>query len=72
MSGYVRRWRVEEELLLREESLNSLLDLSQRAFSLREHDIIQLALEEVERLTSSEIGYLHFVNADQNTIELYQ
>ena len=71
LSGYVRRWRVEEELLLREESLNSLLDLSQRASTLRERDIIQLALEEVERLTSSEIGYLHFVNADQNTIELY-
>ncbi len=66
LSAYARRWRVEQELLLREESLNSLLDLSQRALALRERDIIQLALEEVESLTSSEIGYLHFVNADQN------
>jgi signal transduction histidine kinase len=71
LSGYARRWRVEEELRLREESLNSLLDLSQRTLALRERDIVQLALEDVESLTSSEIGYLHFVNADQNSIELY-
>ncbi|MEI6669007.1 MAG: GAF domain-containing protein [Acidobacteriota bacterium] len=71
LAGHLRRRRVEEALLLREMSLNSLLDLSQRASTLSERDVIQLALEEVERLTLSEIGYLHFVNPDQHSIQLF-
>ncbi len=71
LSNFIQRRRIEEALLLREMSMNSLLDLSQRASALAERDIIQLALEEVERLTFSQIGYLHFVNPDQNTIQLF-
>ena len=71
LSEFIQRQRTEEALLLREKSLNSLLDLSQHASTLHEHDIIQLALEEVERLTLSEIGYLHFINADQATIQMF-
>lgn len=71
LGGFIQRRRAEESLQLREMSLNSLLDLSQQASTMQERDIIQLALEEVERLTNSKIGYLHFVNADQNSIQLY-
>jgi transcriptional regulator with GAF, ATPase, and Fis domain len=34
-------------------------------------EIVQFALEEGERLTGSKIGYFHFVNPDQKTIQLY-
>ncbi|MBP7692832.1 MAG: GAF domain-containing protein [Anaerolineales bacterium] len=71
LSGIIQRRRAEEALRLREMSLNSLLDLSQRAPDLPESDIIQLALEEAERLTLSQIAYLHFVNPDQDSIQLY-
>lgn len=71
LGGVIQRRRAEEALQLREMSLNSLLDLSQRAAELDERDIIQLALEEAERLTASQIGYLHFINPDQNSIQLY-
>jgi PAS domain S-box-containing protein len=59
------RRHADHALHLREMSLNSLLDLSQSAFTMQEREIIQLALEEVERLTESQIGYLHFINPDQ-------
>jgi PAS domain S-box-containing protein len=68
---FIQRRRDLEVLNVRDMSLNSLLDLSQRTSNLAERDIIQLALEEVERLTQSKIGYLHFVNADQNSIQLF-
>ena len=71
LGGLIRRRRAEQALILREGSLNSLLDLSQQASTMREEDIIQLALEEVERLTLSQIGYLHFVNPGQDSIHLF-
>ena len=51
--------------------LNSLLEISQKAADLSERQIIQHTLEEVVRLTQSEIGYLHFVNQDEESIELF-
>jgi PAS domain S-box-containing protein len=71
LSDFLQRQRAEEALHARELSLNSLLELSQHASRMSEREIIQLALEEVERLTASELGYLHFVNGDQNSLELY-
>lgn len=65
------RKEAEEALRLREMGLNSLLDLSQKASELSEKEIIQLAVEETVKLTQSKIGYLHFVNPDQRTIQLY-
>ena len=44
--------------------------ISQRANELGERDLIQLVLEEAVRLTDSAIGYLHFVNDDQEGIQL--
>ncbi len=56
---------------LNESRLNSLLALSERASGLSEQDIIVLGLEEAVRLTQSQIGYFHFVNDDQRTLQLF-
>lgn len=56
---------------LDESRLNSLLALSERASELAEQDIVILALEEAVRLTRSRIGYFHFVNDDQKTLNLF-
>lgn len=64
------RKRVEHERKLNESRLNSLLELSQKAHELSERDIVQHAIETAVKLTNSKIGYLHFVNPDQNTIQL--
>jgi diguanylate cyclase (GGDEF)-like protein/PAS domain S-box-containing protein len=47
-----------------------VLTLSERLDVLDEREIIQQGLEASVRLTESKIGYFHFVNEDQNTIEL--
>ena len=65
-----QRNKVEEELRLNNMRLDSLMELSQTAHQLSEHEIVQVAIEEAARLTGSEIGYLHFVNPDENTLRL--
>lgn len=56
---------------LNEARLNSLLTLSEQAHHLTEQDIISLGLEEAVRLAQSQIGYLHFINDDQQTLQLF-
>ncbi len=51
--------------------LKAMFELSQQAHELDERQLLQRGMEEAVRLTASEIGYLHFVNDDQETIELY-
>jgi len=60
----------ENERALNESRLNSLLELSQKAHILSEYEIVSTALEEAERLTASQIAYLHFVNPAHDSIEL--
>jgi PAS domain S-box-containing protein len=60
----------EETLKLNEARLDSLLELSQKADQISEAEIIQYAMQAMVRLTQSEIGYFHFLNPDQNTIQL--
>jgi len=64
------RRQAEKWLGLERARLDSLLELSQKTHELREREIIQWVLEESVRFTDSRIGYLHFVNPDQRTIEL--
>lgn len=64
------RKRVEHERKLNESRLSSLFELSQIAHTLSEQEIVRQVIEEGVRLTDSEIGYLHFVNSDQKTIQL--
>lgn len=62
------RRQAEEILRSNEARLNSLLTLSQQAGAMSEQEIIEFALREAIKLTSSQIGYLHFVNPDQKTL----
>ncbi len=56
-------------LLLSDMRLRAMFDLSQRAESLDERELLSHGLEEAIRLTGSRIGYVHFVNEDES-IEL--
>ena len=47
-----------------------LLELPKKAEVLGEKDFMQFALERAEELTESVIGFMHFVNDDEATIEL--
>jgi len=55
---------------LNESRLHAMLALSQEAHNLGEKEIARQAIETAVELTNSEIGYLHFVNPDQRTIQL--
>ncbi|MCF8160322.1 MAG: GAF domain-containing protein [Polaromonas sp.] len=48
----------------------ALLDLPHAAETMAERDFMQHGLGLAEQLTASEIGFIHFVNDDQETIEL--
>ncbi|NNJ09571.1 GAF domain-containing protein [Chloroflexales bacterium ZM16-3] len=63
--------RAQAAELMDDRRLSALFELSERAHTLSESEIIQLALEHAVTLTSSQIGYLHFINMDQLTIQLY-
>jgi PAS domain S-box-containing protein len=56
--------RVVEDALRTALKLNGLVD----RMSVRE--LVQACLDEAERITGSRIGFLHFVNQDEKTIEL--
>lgn len=49
---------------------SALLQLSRDAEQLDEQSLLQRGLDIVQQLTRSKIGFLHFVSADQNEIEL--
>jgi two-component system sensor histidine kinase/response regulator len=58
-------------LAMSDRRLSAMFAISQQASNLNEHELLQLGIEEAVTLTNSEIGYLHFVNEDQQTIALY-
>jgi two-component system sensor histidine kinase/response regulator len=51
--------------------LKAMFEMSQQSAQLNERELLQLGIEEAVRLTESEIGYLHLVNEDTETIELF-
>lgn len=63
------RKRIEAERRLNEDRLESLYTLSQMREA-SEAEIIGYALEEGVRLTNSKVGYLHFLNNDQMSLDL--
>ena len=63
------RKEAEEATRRNEERLEALLYLGQQEWP-SEMELIEFALEEAVRLTESEVGYFHFLNDDQQTIEL--
>ena len=64
------RKEAEERLRLDEERTTALLDLSSRTWETKDQ-LVDHALEEAVRLTKSTVGYLHFMDPDQQTIELF-
>jgi len=64
-------YRELEDLLRRnEERFNSLLKLIHLK-GLPESEFIDTVLDECIRLTGSRVGYFHFINQDQNSIQLF-
>lgn len=53
-----------------DQRLTAMFAMSQRAAALPEMELLRLGIDECVRLTDSQIGYLHFVNEDQETIAL--
>ncbi|MDQ5879961.1 MAG: two-component system, sensor histidine kinase and response regulator, partial [Pseudomonadota bacterium] len=51
--------------------LNAMFDMSQKSADLDERALLQLGIDEAVRLTGSDIGYLHLMNDDQETFQLY-
>ncbi|MBY9007892.1 MAG: PAS domain S-box protein [Candidatus Lokiarchaeota archaeon] len=64
------RKNIEEEVNLHKQRLESLLTLSQLQ-NVSEKEVIRFALEESVKLTKSEVGYLHFFNDNQKSIDLF-
>ena len=53
-----------------EQVLQSRLRIVQYANTHTLHDVLRFTLDELETLTASKVGYYHFVEADQRTIDL--
>jgi PAS domain S-box-containing protein len=70
VADITERKQVEIELQLNESRLEALLKLSNMTEA-SEGKITSFALEEGVRLTSSKIGYMHFINDDQISLQLY-
>lgn len=49
---------------------SAMLDLPKVSDQLDERDFMQHALDLIEQMTESEISFMHFVNMDENSIEL--
>ncbi|HRD66263.1 MAG TPA: PAS domain S-box protein [Candidatus Competibacter sp.] len=58
------------QLLISDMRLKAMFEMSQQSDQMDERELLQRGIEEAVRLTGSEIGYLHFVNDDQETIQL--
>ncbi len=65
-----QRRETERQLARQVERSRVLLELPLKAEQLAEREFVQFALEQAETLTGSSIGFLHFVNADGESIEL--
>ncbi|MGE5492340.1 MAG: PAS domain S-box protein [Actinomycetota bacterium] len=57
-------------LMISDSRLQAMFAMSQKADQLDEHALLQMGIDEAVRLTGSQIGYLHFVNEDQESLEL--
>lgn len=64
------RHKMQNKLARDASRFEGLLKLNEVATQLPEKEFMQFGLEWVERLTGSKIAFIHFVNEDQETIEL--
>jgi len=64
------RKKMQSKLERDKNRFEGLLSLNEAAIRMPEKEFMQFGLEWVERLTDSKIAFIHFVNEDQETIEL--
>jgi PAS domain S-box-containing protein len=69
-TNITQRKQSEELLALQTRRAEALLELPSAAERMGESDFMQHGQELAEQLTGSEIAFIHFVNDDQETIEL--
>lgn len=62
---------VNRRLRVSDLRLNAMFELSQKSSRMDERELLQTGVEESARLTGSRIGYLHFVHAERETVELF-
>ncbi len=65
-----QRYLMQAKIERDSKRFEGLLKLSEMASRLPEKEFMQFGLEWVEKLTESKIAFIHFVNEDQETIEL--
>lgn len=65
-----QRKQAEQKLTLLAHRAEALLDLPEKSTVLEETAFMAYVLDLAEELTGSEIGFMHFVDADEETIEL--
>ncbi|MFM6989532.1 MAG: EAL domain-containing protein [Arenimonas sp.] len=62
---------LQKQALAQEARINgALLQLPEAAGSMDEAEVLRFGLETMERLTGSEVAFLHFVSEDQETLQL--
>ncbi|MBM4202092.1 MAG: PAS domain S-box protein, partial [Gammaproteobacteria bacterium] len=61
---------VNRRLSLSDQRLGAMFAMSQQASEMSETELLQHGVDEAVRLTGSAIGYLHFLNEDQETLRL--
>ena len=65
-----QRHKMQAKIERDSKRFEGLLKLSEMSTSMPEREFMQFGLEWVEALTESKISFIHFVNDDQETIEL--
>lgn len=61
---------MQDRILRNRYRMEALLKINAAGGSMPEKDFLKLGLEYAERLTSSQISFIHFVNSDGDSIEL--
>lgn len=64
------RKQVEQLLAMQARRATALLALPEKSVEMDEASFMRYVLDQAEALTGSEIGFMHFVNSDEETIEL--
>jgi PAS domain S-box-containing protein len=67
---FIRLQRERQKLEVQNRRSLALIDLPKQAEALEEQEFMQYALEQTEALTGSQIGFMHFINDDNESIEL--
>jgi PAS domain S-box-containing protein len=65
-----QRRKMEHEIKRDAQQFEALLNIHEEGGALPENELLRFGLEWAEKLTASKISFIHFVNEDQETIEL--